>query len=180
MPTLCRLTCNVLQQACGSKEVVKQSKSQAKVGSKPARVAKVNIAGLPRDPAVCQHSPPGSTWECPGQVRLSSSDECLLASPQPSSVLISRLEDTRGFWHEIVHGHAPICPAMKNWILCCQACSFLAQFSCFSPATLLPACTNHEAEDIRALLCFSKFSLLHNILYTVGGISAVPHPCADI
>jgi len=36
--------------------IVKQSKSQAKVGTKPARVAKVNITGLPRDPATCQHS----------------------------------------------------------------------------------------------------------------------------
>lgn len=53
----------------------------------------------------------------------------------------------------------------------------VTQPSCHvSPAQKLP--TNHKA-DIQVLLCFPQSSLLHNILYPLGGTPAVPCPCTD-
>lgn len=91
--------------------IVKQSKSQAKVGSKPARVAELNITGLPRDQATYQHSPRGSCGNAPGKIRLSSSGKCLLPFPQPSNVLISCLEHTHRFSQE----HSPTCKNLPSY-----------------------------------------------------------------
>lgn len=72
---------SILQQACGSMGIVRQSKPQAKVGSEPAtRVAKINISGLPRDRAVCQYSPTGSIWNSSWEGMLLSG-ECFLVVP---------------------------------------------------------------------------------------------------
>lgn len=146
------------------------------VESKPARVAKVSIARLLGGPAVCQNSPreqiqvPLGRHDHPPWMSFSQNALSPLVCshcsrtcgefdmrypmdkyqfPQPQT---SRFSDIR---------YVPSCYSALLHV---------------SPAQKLP--TNHKA-DIQVLLCFPQSSLLHNILYPLGGTPAVPCPCTD-
>lgn len=146
------------------------------VESKPARVAKVSIARLLRGPAVCQNSPMEQI-----QVPLGRHDHppwMSISQNALSPLVCSHCSRTCGEFdmrYPMDKYHFPSHRQADSL----TSGTFLpvTQPSCHvSPAQKLP--TNHKA-DIQVLLCFPQSSLLHNILYPLGGTPAVPCPCTD-
>lgn len=155
------VTSLILQQARYSVGRVKQPKSLAMVGSKPA--------WLPKDPAACQHSPreqvevPLGRHDCPPWMNTSwSSLSPIVYSAHGSRKWgkfdVRQLMDMHQFAQPQMSGFPDIghVPSSALFLL---------------PSYLPPAQeppTNHMAEDIQVLPCFPESCTISSILQEVS------------